>query len=304
MFSHLSKQNKHKLLKLLIVFVAGIIYLLSSKYFEYKNRSSIIDSKVAEHDKYNTVHFLDVGQGDCTLFETFDGKFAVIDTSHEGSSDKIISYLNDIGVEEIEYLILTHPHSDHIGGGDNILESFRVNNIIMSERTETTSSYKRLINEAKESKKEYGTKIINPETDDNFSLGNISFTVISDGKDYENLNSSSICFIAECGKSTFLFTGDAEKDVERDLLDSGVILDAEVYKSAHHGSTTSNLPEFVDSVNPDICIISCGKDNDYGHPHREIVEYLEENKIDYYITHRDGDITLLFDENSILQPSL
>ena len=118
MFSNLSKQNKHKLLKLLIVFVAGIIYLLSSKYFEYKNRSSIIDSKVAEHDKYNTVHFLDVGQGDCTLFETFDGKFAVIDTSHEGSSDKIISYLNDVGVEWIEYLILTHPHSDHIGGGD------------------------------------------------------------------------------------------------------------------------------------------------------------------------------------------
>ncbi|MBQ9921712.1 MAG: MBL fold metallo-hydrolase [Clostridia bacterium] len=294
----MTKKQKNKFITYIVIFIAAVIYL-SAERIERSNLSS----KTDENTTYGYVHFLDVGQGDCTLIESQNGNFSLIDASTDDAKHKIVSYLENEGVTELEYVIFTHPHEDHIGCGDEVLKSFTVKNIIMTDKTETTACYSELIDEIVYSKKINGTKVIKPGNGDTFYMDGIEFLIISDGKDYfDNTNNSSICFKLELGKSTFLFTGDAEKVVEYDLLESGYRLDAEVYKCAHHGSSTSNSEAFIDAVNPDISVISCGLDNDYGHPHREIVAALSERGIVSKRTDLNGDVVIAFNENEIILP--
>ena len=285
-----------------LAFIIVLLLLLFSFYKQLTQKAKIVD-KAPESEVFHTAHFLDALQGDCTLIESADGKFALIDTSTNLAEGDILEFLKARNVQEIEYLILTPPHEDHIGCSSAILENFKVNNVYMTDRTETTSAYDNLLSQLKISKDIHGTKVIRPRCGDVFRLSDIVFTVISDGEGYESLNNSSICLKVECGKSTFLFTGDAEWEVENDLIYSGISLDAEVFKCAHHGSSTSNSEQFMDRVNPDICIISCGKDNDYGHPHREVISYLKDRSIPYYITHEAGSISIAFSKKSIVSPT-
>ena len=294
-----SKYDKYYYLLLLLV---PLIIFLVNKFSE----GGIFSNKnAAKADEYTTsgygvVHFLDVGQGDCTLIQTHDGKFALIDASVNDASDKILKYLSDIGVKELEYVFFTHPHEDHIGSGDEVIKNFRVNNVIMTKKTENTSAYKKLYKSIEKSKKQNGTKLISPKVGDTYMLSDTLFTVISDGKDYENLNDSSICLKMELGESSFLFTGDAEKEVESDILKSGFNIDSDVYHCGHHGSSTSNSPEFVDAVSPEYAIVSCAKGNDYGHPHREVVSYFKDKNIPLLITHEKGNILIGYNKDGII----
>lgn len=292
----MTKKQKKQLVTYIFIFIAAVIYVISEK----AGRSAILDTP-SDDVTYNYVHFIDAGQGDCTLIETYDGRFALIDTSTDVEKYKVISYLENRGVEELEYVIFTHPHEDHIGGGNDIINRFIVKNVCMTDKTEPSSCYKNLIKSISDSKKKNDTKVFKPETGDIFTLGDIEFLIISDGKKYfDNTNNSSICLKMELGKSTFLFTGDAEKEVEYDLLDTSFSLDAEVYKCAHHGSTTSNSEDFLDAVSPDISIISCGLDNDYGHPHDEIIETFINRGITYRRTDLDGNTVIAFNEDEIV----
>ena len=292
----MTKKQKKQFATYIFIFIAAVICLISEK----AGRSKVVDTP-SDDTPYSYVHFIDAGQGDCTLIETHDGRFALIDASTDAEKHKVLAYLENEGVEELEYVIFTHPHEDHIGGGDDIIENFVVKNIYMTDKTENSSCYEKLIRAIQSSKQRNGTKVLKPENGDIWSMGSIEFLVLSDGKNYfDNTNSSSICLRMELGKSTFLFTGDAEKDVESDLLSGTFDLDAEVYKCAHHGSTTSNSEDFLDAVSPDISIISCGLDNDYGHPHREIIEALTNRGIDYRRTDLDGSIVIAFNENEIV----
>ena len=292
----MTKKQKKQFATYIFIFIAAVICLI----YEKTGRSKIIDAP-SQDAPYSYVHFIDAGQGDCTLIETHDGKFALIDASTDIEKHKVLSYLENEGVEELEYVIFTHPHEDHIGGGDDVIENFVVKNIYMTEKTENSSCYEKLIRAILDSNKRNGTKVLKPQNGDVFNLGNMEFLVLSDGKNYfDNTNNSSICIRMELGKSTFLFTGDAEKKVEYDLLDSTFSLDAEVFKCAHHGSTTSNSNDFLDAVSPDISVISCGLDNDYGHPHDEIIEELTERGIDFRRTDLDGSVVIAFNENEIV----
>jgi len=294
MQKHLSKKQKKTLIIYAVIIIAALYSFLSEKI----DRSSFSDSETSiENASY--VHFLSVGQGDCTLIETHDGKFALIDASTQDYSDIIVSYLFNEGVEELEFVLFTHPHEDHIGGGDEVLNTFPVKTVYMTDKTENTSSYDRLLNAVKNSKKKNSTKVIRPEDGDIFELGDIEFQILSDGDNYEDLNNSSICLRMELGKSTFIFTGDAEKEVEYDILDKNVSVSAEVYKCGHHGSSTSNSDAFLDAINPNLVIISCGLDNSYGHPHIEVTEALEERGIVSKRTDIDGTIVVAFNENKL-----
>lgn len=292
----MTKTQKKRLIKYVAVLIIGVILIISQKL--EKSKVSV-SQPPQETEQMCRVHFLDVGQGDCTLIETSDGKYALIDASTQDASEKIVSYLHNLGIEELEFVLFTHPHEDHIGCGDEVLREFDVNTVYMNDKTENTSAFRKLLEAIRDSKEQNGTCVIKPEAGDTFNLSDIEFTVLSDGDEFDDLNNSSICLKMENGKSTFIFTGDAEKKVERYILECGESVAAEVLKCGHHGSSTSNSDAFLDAIDPDIAIISCGKDNDYGHPHDEVIKELTERDVYYKRTDLDGDIILAFNENSI-----
>lgn len=292
----MTKRDKRRLIKYAFVLIIGIVLIVAERL----ERSNVTTTEPTDSENsYGYVHFLDVGQGDCTLIESADGKFGLIDASTQSACDKIVEYLENEGVEELEFVLFTHPHEDHIGCGDEVISAFDVNTVYMNDKSENTVAFERLIDAIKESKTENDTHVINPKQADTFYLSDIEFTVLSDGSHFDDLNDSSICLKMEMGKSTFIFTGDAEKKVEKYILDGGENISAEVFKCAHHGSSTSNSDDFLDRIRPDIAIISCGKDNDYGHPHDEVIDALAERDILYRRTDIDGDIVIAFDENTI-----
>lgn len=216
-----------------------------------------------------TVHFIDVGQGDSTFIELPTGQTMLIDAGEEGS--KVEEYIAKLGYTSIDYLVGTHPHSDHIGGMADIIEKFDIGTIFMPRITHNTQTFEHLLDtitakELKVNATSAGTVIMD-------ATEGLSIDVLSpspDQQEYDDLNDYSIVLKISYGGKSFLFMGDASASVETDL---GKI-DADVLKAGHHGSSTSSSQQFVKQVAPEHVVISCGKDNEYGHPHSEVVDLL------------------------------
>jgi len=246
------------------------------------------------------VCFIDVGQGDCTLIKTPSGKHMVIDAGTGEAKYKILDYLTNNGVREIEYCVFTHPHEDHIGSAETLIESFTVKNALLTNKSEPTATFERLVDALSNSKKEKGTKVLMPSVGETYALDeNVSFTILSADGANKDTNNSSICLKLTYGNTSFLFTGDAEKIIENQILYSGADVSANVFKCAHHGSSTSNSEDFVRAVAPEIAIVSCGLDNSYGHPHREVISTMSQIGAQVYRTDNDGDIVIFSDGNSV-----
>lgn len=241
------------------------------------------------------VHYIDVGQGDCSLV-VCDGQTLLIDAGENGHETEVINYLRLLGIDKLDYIIATHPHSDHIGGLPEVIEEFGMDNIIMprltKEQTPTTKTYTRMLEEIKAS----GAKVISAKVGSTYTLGEASFEILGPVSDSaEDLNSMSVVAKVTHGENSFLFTGDAESDEEREIIGAGVDLDADVLKMGHHGSNTSSCKEFLVEVTPEICVIMCGEDNDYGHPHKEPLERLKKYTNEIYRTDLCGDIVISSD---------
>ncbi len=246
-----------------------------------------------------SVHFIDVGQGDCSLIKTDKGNM-LIDAGENGQENKVISYLEKHGITELEYFVATHPHSDHIGGAAEVIDNIKVKNIIMpklsSINTPTTQTYENMLKAIKKS----GAKVIAAAPDKSYTFGDVSFTVLAPFEQDENLNNMSVSLRLNYDNYSFMFTGDAEKEVEKQILSSSSDVSADVYKLAHHGSSTSNTLKFLQAISPEYAVISCSADNKYGHPHDEIVDSLEKLGIDYYSTYKSGNIIFSIDENGLV----
>lgn len=238
-----------------------------------------------------TVHMIDVGQGDCILVKSGDHAM-LIDAGERGNDQKIIDYLKANSVEKLDYLVATHPHSDHIGSMPKVIEAFEVENIIMpklpTSMVPTTSIYQKLIKTASAS----GAKIISAKAGAEYKLGDAKITIVGPVGTPEDLNNSSVVIKVVYGKNSFLFTGDAETESEKKILTSGADIKADVLKLGHHGSSTSTSEEFLKVVSPSLALISCGKDNDYGHPHEETLEKLEKYDIPYERTDFKGTVVV------------
>ncbi len=261
-------------------------------------------ASVATVSKELKVHYINVGQAD-SIFIDYQDYDILIDGGNNLDGGLVVNYLKNLSVDDIEILVGTHAHEDHIGGLDNVLAAFNVEQIISTESIEgvleksdkITLAYKEYINAAVNEKNTAGAKLIE-DSNLTFNLDEgIDFKVIELGDDFKDVNNTSIVCILDYNDTEFLFMGDLESDVEKANLDK--FSDIEVLKLGHHGSRTSTSKEFLDVVKPEYGIFSCGMDNSYGHPHAETIVKLNEYGIKSFRTDHQGNIVATTDGKSV-----
>lgn len=240
------------------------------------------------------VHYIDVGQGDSTLIKSGDHAI-LIDAGDDSKGTAVQMYLKKQGVKALDYLVLTHPDADHIGGADVIVTKYDIKNIFMSSYTKDNRTYDDLIN-AIDNK---GMKWSTPKVGSKYTFGDASFLIIAPNKKYDNPNDSSIGLIVKNGSNNFLFSGDAEEDAEKDILKNKLDISADVYKAGHHGSKTASSSAFLNAVDPTYAVISCGVNNSYGHPHSQTLNSLRAMGIAVFRTDEQGSVIATSDGKTI-----
>ena len=240
------------------------------------------------------VEVLDVGQSDCTLIRQGDAVL-MIDCGTLDARSAVQFELDRRDIERIDILLLTHMHEDHIGNARMLLETYTVGALILPAAVSDTLE-ERLVLEAAEKN---AVPMHTASAGDTFSLGQATLDVLYVASEADDLNDTSIVSRLTFGKTKFLFTGDGEAAVERALLSLGADLDCDFLKAGHHGSKTSSSAELLAAVTPAHVAISCGKDNDYGFPHRELLERFDEVGATWHRTDKEGTLTYYSDGESI-----
>lgn len=265
---------------------------------EINSRKEMQDSKIGGGQEKGElqVHFIDVGQGDATLI-VCDGHAMMFDMGENDKGTAVQFYLMEQGIDRLDYVIGSHPESDHIGGMDVILTKYDCDCIMLPDVQVKTATYRDVLSAVEY--KNY--KITLPKAGDTYQLGSAYFTVIAPNHyDYGgNVNNCSIGIRLVHGENVFLFTGDAEAEAETDILSNGLEIKADVLKVGHHGSHDATSRAFAEAVSPAYAVISCGKENEYGHPHRETLNTLEAVGAEIYRTDEQGTIIAFSDGKSI-----
>ena len=242
-----------------------------------------------------TVKVLDIGQGDAILIRVA-GQTVLVDTGDIGTRDKMVAYIKKEGITNIDKVIITHPHADHLGGMPGILENFKVGQIYDSGQTATTALYKQYLSLIKKKNVPFtvvtaGTEIVIAD--------DIKLKFFAPAKPFiteSPLNNNSIVAKLSYNQFSMLLTGDAEKEEEARILQTyGNELKSKVLKAGHHGSNTSSSPAFLKAVGPEAAIISVGVNNDYHHPHPSTLKKYVEAKLKVYRTDIDGTVTITSD---------
>lgn len=234
-------------------------------------------------------HFIDVGQGDAALIRTEKGDI-LIDAGTNSSEDELKAYLDSLGVTDIEYAVFTHPHEDHIGGADMVLNTYNVKNVVLPDATSTSKTFERMMDAIEAEKCE----VIEATPDKTFTVGELTCTILAPiSTSYTETNNYSVVIRADYGETSVLFTGDAETHSEEEMLERyrfKGLLDCDLLKVGHHGSDTSSSQAFLDAVTPVYAVISCGEGNSYGHPIQAILARYEAMKAEIYRTDLEGSI--------------
>lgn len=279
------KQAGAQLIKAVLVLMAALAIFVLEKTGVLQTAAG---DKPAAENADAEVDFIDVGQGDSTLVCS-DGKYMLIDTGDRDGENTLINHLKERGVKKLDYLVLTHPHADHIGEAAEIVEGFKIGKIIMprvpDDLTPTSSVYEDLLDAAAGK----GLKI-RAARNESFELGEISVQTYAAEGEYSNLNDYSVVLRLTHGENSFLITGDCEKQEESELLERGCDVSADVLKVGHHGSDTSSTSQWLKEVGAQYAVISCGADNKYGHPDEETYSRICKYVKNVYVTAEDGSL--------------
>ncbi len=295
----MNDKKLNKLIKIIIGLVILIVVTIQGNLFDNvsnatasindSTKSDKIDAKVKENF---SVSFIDVGQADSVLIR--NGNYnMLIDAGNNEDGEKLVNYFKTLGIEEFTYVFATHPHEDHIGGMDDIINNFKIDNYYMSNKLSTTKTFMDVLDALDGRNLKYTV----PNKGDTLKLGDANIKVIYPGDDKSNINDSSIVLKITYGKNSFLLTGDATSNVERKIYNEDIKSD--VLKVAHHGSSYSSTDVFLDKVKPYYAVISVGKNNIYNHPSNKTLEKLNKRNIKVYRTDLDGTIVFTSDGENL-----
>ena len=282
-------------MKNLIRNILGIVLLVLLIYIAYGTEIEDYLKKDEKHenvvlnDKEDfKIYYIDVGEADCTLIKN-NNEYALIDAGNNQDGLKLVEYFKSLGITKFKYVIGTHLHEDHIGGMDYIIKNFDIEHYYMPDVTSEYMTFTEVV----DSLKEKDVKWEVPEIDSTFNIGEAKFTVLWISKDEEEINDTSIVLKLDFKNTSYLFTGDATKNVELKILDKDIKSD--ILKVSHHGSSDASSAQFLKLVEPKYAIISVAKINDYHHPHDITLKKLNELNIKTYRTDKDGTIVVSSD---------
>lgn len=294
----MTKKEFSKFLSVIILVLIAIYNFYNGELVNKEEKTNDINYKKTE-DVINThvtgmvrVSFLDVGQADSILVSS-NGEYMLIDAGNNEDGEKLVKYLHEIGVKNFSYVIGTHAHEDHIGGMDDIIENFTIENFYMPDVITTTRTFEDVLDALEAKSVAFET----PEVDSTFSFADCKFEVLYVGNDSNDLNDTSIVLKMTHDIKSFLFMGDATSKVEKNILNKK--LKSDVLKVGHHGSNYSTTQEFLEKVSPDYSIIQVGVNNSYKHPTYSTLERLKNIGSKIYRTDEDGTITVTSDGNNL-----
>lgn len=293
------KKNNSKIISLIIVTICIIFGLSSEQLNETFGliTNTMTTQETATQDnssqtKQTTsqqgelqVYFLDVGQADSILIKS-NNEYMLIDGGNNNDGPLLVKYFQSLGIKEFKYIVGTHPHEDHIGGLDDVIKNFTIDNIYIPDAMTTTKTFEDLLDSIDEKNLTYKV----PKINSTFPLGNANLKVIYTGTDTSDLNNTSIVLKLTYQDISILLTGDATSETEKKILNKDI--NSTVLKVGHHGSKYSSTESFLKKVNPKYAIISVGKNNIYNHPATITINKLEKLNTQIYRTDQDGTILL------------
>lgn len=295
----MNDKKLNKLIKIIVGVVILIVVTIQGNLFDNVSNTTASINDSTKSDKIDakvegnlSVSFIDVGQADSVLIR--NGNYnMLIDAGNNEDGEKLVNYFKSLGIEEFTYVFATHPHEDHIGGMDDIINNFKIDNYYMSNKLSTTKTFMDVLDALDGRNLKYTV----PNKGDTLKLGDANIKVIYPGDDKSNINDSSIVLKITYGKNSFLLTGDATSNVERKIYNEDIKSD--VLKVAHHGSSYSSTDVFLDRVKPYYAVISAGKNNIYNHPSNKTLEKLNKRNIKVYRTDLDGTIVFISDGDNL-----
>ena len=264
----------------------------------YDTAETSVSSLVTqEEDGDLLMYVIDTGNSDSIVLRTPGRQAILVDAADNDDSSRTLATLDALGIKSLAAAVATHPDADHIGSMDDVLTSIPVETIYLTDQTSDTKTYDNLV----ESIEQSGVRQDIVTAGYRFEIDGVSFTVLNpQDKEYEDNNNSSIVLLVEYGSTRFLLEGDAETDALSDILAQySPELDIDVLKVGHHGSSNATTEEFLDVTTPELAVITCGKDNDYGHPHRKVTDMLKQDGVTTLRTDQNGDIAIFSDGEDI-----
>lgn len=317
-----SKRKNEKLLRVIVTALFALLFSLialhnaastapSSSNLEDKPSTDVQELEVVTSDgsvsdvesqawenngEELRVDFVDVGQADFIVLDC-GGEYMTIDGGNVADSQLVYSYLDSRDIEHIEHVVITHAHEDHCGGVSAILTKCTAEHVYCPVTSYSTKAFKNVVAKVEEQ----GLTITVPSVGDTWSLGEATVTVLGPMKQYSDTNDTSIVLRVKFGNNSFIFTGDAEAEAERDILESGADVKADVLKVGHHGSSTSTSYQWLKAVAPTYAVISSNKDDvpEYGHPHESTLSKLRDADVKVFRTDMQGTVTCVSDGNNI-----
>ncbi len=292
------RKNNTKLISGVVIFIIAVLAFAGSRLI--KDPETLFEDTGLRNSQQSEsnmmyVDFIDVGQGNCTLIHMGDTAI-LVDSGEVGAAQTVISYIKNLGIDELDCVLVTHPHSDHMGAMTKILYEFEINDLIMPEIPEdiipTNSTYEKFLTAVSDN----AENVIPAEAGMTYSYGEMNLEILAPLHGYDNLNDMSAVSRVSFGETSVMFMGDASTAVEKDLLNTGKDFSADIINIGHHGSKTASSQKWLEAVNPGFAVICCGAGNEYGHPHSVVTERLDNIGIEYYRTDLNG--TVVFQSNS------